>query len=79
MQWRRRVTCPARLGPCLVDDLDVTSFAVVVGGEADGAADGTDVIGSRTVDEGHAVGADERGVDVDRERLFLCRELVLLV
>lgn len=65
--------CPTRLRPRLIDDLDVTSFAVVVGREADGAADGSDVIRSRTVDEGHAVGPDERGVDVDGERLFLCR------
>jgi hypothetical protein len=52
-------TCPARLGPSLIDDLDVASFAVVVGGEADGTADGSDVIGSGSVHERHAVGADE--------------------
>lgn len=58
-------TCPARLGPGLIDNLDVASFAIVVGRETDGAADRPDVIGSGSVDEGHAVGADEWGVDVD--------------
>lgn len=72
------LTCPVGFGPCFVDDLDISSFAVVVGREANGALQGPDFVRGGAVNERHTMRSDKIGVDVDGEGLLLCHEFVLL-
>jgi hypothetical protein len=58
-------TCPMRFDPCLVDDLDVSSFAVVVGCKPDCAFDRPDRFRRRSVHKGHPMWSNMVCVNMD--------------
>ncbi len=72
------LTCPVGLSPCFVDNLNISSFAVVVGGEAYRALQRTSFVRGGAVDEGHAVRSDKICVDVNGEGLLLCHKFILV-
>jgi len=57
-----KVTCPLCHCLALVEDDNVSSFAVVVGCKSDHALEGSSLLGSRAVDEWHPIGSHMGGI-----------------